>query len=162
MSDEKETEQINVEVPKRTKELAKEELEHGGLTRVIRERLSEIAHGAESTKKERLKDQLEELRDERKKLKGERMEIDEQLDVVERKIERAESKLDELRDTESEYEGALQIIEEQMHNDGIRIFVGHGRVRDAAKIGNCTEQDVINDIQQRNPNLPEEQFTEGI
>jgi chromosome segregation ATPase len=162
MTDDEDTEQINVEVPARTKELAKDQLEHGGLTRVIREKLTQIAHGEEASEIERVKDQLHELRDERRDLKRERHDIDQQLEKVDVKIERAENKLDELRDKEGEYEGALQMIEEEMHNEGMCVFEGHGRIKNAADIGDCTQQDVINDLKERNPDLPQEQFSQNL
>lgn len=157
MSDE-EVAQVNVEVSASTKELAKKKLEHGGLTRVVRERLTEIAHGTDVSQKEQLQDQLEELREERHQLKTERNRIDEQLDEVERKMERVESRLDELRDKEGEYEGAIQMIEQMMHEESMTVFEDHGRIITAAKCGNCSESDVIQDLRERNPGLDDELF----
>lgn len=154
-------EQINVEVPATTKELAMRELEHGGLTRVVRETLERVAHGEQSTEIERVKDQLSDLRDTRQDLQKERNAIDDKLDDVERKIERAESRLDELRDKEGEYDGALQMVEERMHSDGMRVFPEHAKIQDAASVGDCSPEDVIDDLRERNPELPDTQFTEG-
>ncbi len=156
------TEQINVEVPSRTKELAKQELEHGGLTRVIREKLTQIAHGEEVSEIERVKDQLQELRDERRKLKHESYDIDQQLEKLDVQIERAENKLDQLRDKVGEYEGALRMLEEQMQNEDMSVFEGHGRIENAAEIGECSQQDVIDDLKSRNPDLPDSQFSQNV
>jgi chromosome segregation ATPase len=155
-------EQINVEVPAETKELAKGKLEHGGLTRVVRETLERIAHGEQSTEIERVKDQLADLRDTRQSLQKDRNRIDDELDDIERKIERAENRLDELRDKQGEYEGALQMIEDAMHEEGMHVFTDHGQVQEAAKIGDCSPGDVIEDLQERNPELPEERFTDAV
>jgi chromosome segregation ATPase len=157
-----ETESVHVEVPKSTKELAKEQLEHGGLTRVVREELERIAHGSETSEKQRLQDHLQDLRDERKHLKTERTEIDNQIDDLEVKIERIENKLDNIRDREGEYEGALRMIEEMMEKHGMNVDVGHGKVEDAARVGNCTPEDVIADLKDRNPQYGPERFSEGV
>lgn len=157
MSDE--TEPVYVEVPAETKQLAKERLEHGGLTRVCRERLEEIAHGKETSEKNRVKDQLKDLRDKRRELKTQRDEIESELDDIEIKIERAEQRLDEIQDREGEYEGALSMLEEQLA-DGNHLFIGHGQVQEAAERGNCTQQDVLDDLKERNPTIPDEQFEE--
>lgn len=161
MSD-KEMVRVYAEVPKRSKKIAKRKLEHGGLTREIRECIERIAHGAEVSEKQRLKDDLEEMRDERQGLKQERSRIDDDLDALERKIERAENKLDQLRDKEGEYEGALRMIEESMHEDGMCVFEGHGQVQEAAELGNCSQDDVVNDLKNRNPTLPDSRFNEQL
>jgi len=166
MSDDGEDmEQINVKVPARTKELAKQRLEHGGITRVVRESLTRVAHGEEASEKERVKDHLEELRDERRELKNERNQIDDKLDELDVKIERAEDRLDELRDKEGEYEGALQMIESAIRGEDrerpMNVFVGHGQVEHAAELANCSQEDVIEDLKERNPNLPDSRFTKG-
>lgn len=153
-----EMDQINVRVPAETKELAKRKLDHGGLTRVVRERLMEIAHGAEITEKARLKQHLEELREERRELKRRRADIDDRLEELEGKIARAEDRLDSIRDREGEYEGALQMLEAEMHDTGMHVFEDHAKVQEAALVGQCSPEDVLDDLRERNPNLPEEQF----
>jgi len=158
MSDDEPTEQVNVQVPKRTKELAKEKLEHGGLTRVIRESLSRVAHGEETTERERVKDHLKELRDEKREKLSERNRIDDQIAELEVKIERAESRLEELEDKVGEYEGMLQVIEHLMHDEGMHVYPGHSRIQDAAQTGNCTAEDVVADLKERNPDLDDEMF----
>jgi len=163
MSDrQEETESVHVEVPKSTKEQAKKQLEHGGLTRVVREELERIAHGSEVSEKKRLQDQLQELRDERTEKKKERNTLDNELEELEVKIERIENKLDNIRDREGEYEGALRMIEEMMEKHGMNVDFGHGKVEDAARVGNCTVEDVIADLKDRNPQYGPERFSEGV
>jgi len=157
MTDE-ETAAVNVQVPERTKELAKDKLEHGGITRVVTEALANVAHGAKTTEMERVKDSLRDLRDERQGLQNERNKIDDQLDDIERKIERAEERLESLRDKEGEYEGALSAIEAEMRDEDISVFPSHGRVTSAAEVGGCDPEKVIADLKERNPELPDERF----
>lgn len=157
-NDDEELAQINVKVPERTKELAKEELEHGGLTRVVQETLSQIAHGGKTTERQRTLDHLEELRDEKREKVEERNTLDSEINDLELKIERAENRLDELDDKMGEYEGMLQLIESQMHEEQMHVDPGHGKIRDAAKKAGCDESDVIDDLRERNPDLPEGQF----
>lgn len=151
-------EQINVNVPKRTKEVAKKKLEHGGITRVVREQLSRVAHGDEVSEFERVRDKLNELRDERRELISEREQIEDELDQLEREIERAEQRLDELRDKKGEYEGVLKTIEELMRENGLRIDPGNGHVENAAKAGNCDPVDVVKDLEARNPEMDADRF----
>jgi len=161
MTDE-DTEQIHVKVPSETKEIAKQRLEHGGITRVVREALSRVAHGEEATERERTKDQLKEWRDEKREKVQERNQLDSDIEDLEIKIERAENRLEELEDKVGEYEGTLRVIEERMHEDRMHVDPGHGSVKEAATVGNCTPEDVIEDLQDRNPNLPLEQFEQKM
>jgi chromosome segregation ATPase len=161
MSDDDDMTQINVEVPESTKELAKEELGHGGLSRVIRQRLTEIAHGEQVGKRERIADQLEELRDEKREKVSARNKLDNQIADLDIKIERKERTMQDLEDSVGQYEGYLQSIEDQMHEHEMSVFVGHGQVETAAKLGDCTETDVLDDLRERNPDLPDEQFEEN-
>lgn len=153
--------QINVKVPRDTKELAKKQLDHGGLSERVRQELEWIAHGEEVSEKKRLKDRLEDLRSDRQEKKVERANLDREIDELNRKIERVEDQLDSLRDKEGEYEGALQMIEESMREDGMRVFEGHGQIKEAASIGDCSQQTVIQDLQERNGDLPEGRFEQG-
>lgn len=162
MSDSEEMVQLVVEVPKNTKEVAKRNLEYGGLSREVRHTLARIAHGEETAELQRVKDNLEDLRDQREEYKRKRDEIENELSDVERKIERNEQKLSRLRDMESEYEGRLMSIEDQMIQDGMRVFPDHGQILSVAQEYGQEPLDVINDLKERNPDLPDEQFQSGI
>jgi len=129
---------------------------------VVREKLTQVAHGAKTSERERIKDNLQELRDDRRQLKNKREAINDELEEFEIKIQRAEDRLDDLRDKEGEYEGALQMIEDEMHEQGARVFPEHKAVERAARLGDCEELDVIRDLEDRNPDLPEEQFSTEI
>jgi predicted nuclease with TOPRIM domain len=152
---------VNAKIDKDVYETAKAKLDHGGISREIRKTFQRIAHGAEVSEREQIKDRRKEWRDDRRELKHERQAINNQLDELEVKIERAENRLDDLRDKQGEYEGALQMIEDGMHEHGERVFPGHKKIQRAAELGECDAEDVISDLQERNPDLPDEQFTVG-
>jgi len=77
--------QLNVRVPKAAKQRADEKLPHGGLTREVRGRITEIASGR-SSEFERVREELADLRDERREVAADL----EQLDIT---IERKEREL---------------------------------------------------------------------
>ena len=154
--------QVNVEVSQRTKELAKEKLNHGGLSDVIRDTLSRIAHGEATTERQKVQDELRDLRTKRKELKSDRAEIDEQLDLIEVKIERAEQRLNELQDKEGEYEGALTMLENEMQEKGMSVWPDHGKVKEVADIGSCSAGDVIGDLKERNNGFEDDRFQANL
>jgi uncharacterized coiled-coil DUF342 family protein len=88
-------EQLNVRVPRETKEAAKDRLDHGGLTREIRETLHQIAYGTASERADLAAD-LEALRDERRELRTERDYLNSRIENLSQKIERKEARLNEL------------------------------------------------------------------
>lgn len=155
-------EQVHVKVDSRTKKLAKDRLGHGGISELVRTELQRVAHGEEATERERIKSQLAELREKREGLTSERNRINDKLDDIERRIERAEDQLDSIRDKQGEYEGALQVIEQQMAEEGHHVFEGHGQIKDAAEMADCEPADVIEDLKERNPDLPPEQFKQKL
>jgi hypothetical protein len=75
-SDDEETVQVVVNVPKSIRDTAKAKLEYGGLTREIRQRLEEVAFGADLSQRSRLERQREEYRSEIRDLRERRREID--------------------------------------------------------------------------------------
>jgi len=158
MSDDKQMEQLVVEVPKETKQIAKRNLEHGGLSREVRATLTRIAHGEEVAEVKKVKDNLDDLRDTRADLKQQRDTVENELQDVERKIERAENRLDQLRDVESEYKGRLKAIEDRMYDDEMHIWPDHGMVKSAAQEHGKEPSEIIDDIRDRNEDLPSEQF----
>lgn len=161
MSD-KETQQVTARVDKEAYEAAKKHLEHGGITREIRNTINAIAFGETTAEKEQLKQRLAQEREERSELRSQRAQVDRKLENKDRIIERIESRLDTLRDKEGEYEGALQMIESDIINEHKNVFVGHDQVKNAAEMGNCTQEDVIDDLKERNPDIPDQRFERGI
>jgi len=136
---------------------------HGVLSDVLRTAANREAFGAEVSERRRLKDQLEDLRDERGELQKERARIESELNEVNRKIERTEARLDELRDREGEYEGRLADIEETLHrNPQTCVWETHPRVEEAAELVDKAPAEVIEELQERNPELGDEKFTEGV
>lgn len=160
-ADDGEYEQVNVKVPKRTKELAKKQLEHGGISRVIREALEREAHGERTTERARVKDHLNDFREERRSKKSKRDRLNDDLDELDVKIDRAEQRLDELDDREGQYEGVLTALDEHLAEGG-HVFPDHGMVERAAEVGGCAPQDVIDDLRDRNPDLPDERFKQMV
>lgn len=148
---------VNVRVDKDTKELAKQKLDHGGLTEVVEEALARVAHGEETTERQRVQDHLEELRSERAELRSERDSLNDRLDELDRKIARAEERLDSLMEQDGEYDGMLQMLEERLHS-GKPVDKSIAEVKRAAETGGKEPREVISDLQERNPDVPEDAY----
>lgn len=140
-----------------TVEQAKQKLDHGEMSERLRQTLTAIAHGADASERERVKDRLQDARADRDELQSEIRTKQQQLQTKEREIERLEERLDALMDQESEYDGFLQGIEQDLA-DGMHVFQGHQKIERAAELGDCSQQDVLDDLRERNPSLPSGQF----
>ena len=156
-SKDKEMVPVNFEAPKEPYERAKEKLEFGEMSEVLRGRINEVAYGAETTRREELRERLHDLRDDKREIDRSIDELQSDRDDVERKIERVENQLDSIRDADSEYNGALEMLESELQN-GKRIFPQHDGVERAARIAEKPKQEVLTDLQERNPDVPDHAF----
>lgn len=151
---------VNFKANSQTVKEVKDKLEHGEMSEELRARLDEIAHGADVSEENRLMDHLQTLREDRRELRREREQIEEDIEEKNRNIERIETRLDELRDQEGEYDGVLAMLEADLQ-DGVRIMEGTDKVKRAAQIGDCEPSDVIQDLKDRNPDIPDEAFRQA-
>jgi chromosome segregation ATPase len=149
--------QINFSVDQDAKELAKGKLEHGELSEALRETVRSIAFGEEVGKHEKIKARLLSLRDTKDELRSEKRELEANIEDVEQKIARVEERLDKLDRKEDKYEASLEMLEDQLMT-GTHIFPDHGQVVKAAMLGEKEPEDVINDLQERNPSVPHYAF----
>jgi len=151
--------QVGFEAEKSTVEEVKAKLEYGELSERLRRCLDAIAHGTDVSEETRLTDRLQTLREERRDLRQERDNIEKDIEEKTRDIERVEQRLDNLREQDGEYDGVLAMLEEDLHS-GIRILGGSNKVAKAASIGDCSKADVIEDLKERNPDVPAKAFRE--
>lgn len=151
--------QINFTVDEDAKELAKERLDHGELSNQLRQTIREIAFGEDISKRAKLQDRLDNLKDRRDELKRQKEEIESELDEITSKIERVDNRLSELETKEDAYQGALEMLEDQLMS-GTHIDPNHGQVKKAAHLGEKEPDDVIQDLKERNPSVPEYAFVE--
>lgn len=158
MTDEKMT-QVGFKANSDAHERAKRRLEHGELSRRLRETVEEIAYGTETTERRRLKEKLDDLRQDKRDVENEIENKRHERDELDREIARVEDRLDTMIQQDGEYDGFLQSMESDLR-DGMRFDIGHGKVEDAAETGDCSREQVIQDLKERNPDVPDRAFRE--
>jgi len=149
--------QINFTVERDAKELAKEKLEYGELSTELRETIQRIAFGEEISKREQSRKRLAELRDEKDRLRADKREIEAEVEEIEQQITRIEERLEDMERREDKYETSLEMLEETLHEGG-HVFRDHGQVIKASKIGGNDPEDVIDELKERNPSVPDHAF----
>lgn len=138
-------------------ETAKGKLEHGELSERLRETIRTIAYGAETTERERLREKLKDLREDGREIDQQIRELRVDREEINRDIERVETRLEQLQEDDGKYDGVLEMLETDL-SDGVRITSGSPRVQRAAEIGNCEPTQVIDDLKDRNPEIPDKAF----
>lgn len=146
--------QATFNVDREVWEAALEQLEHGEMSERLRQFVEQIAFGAEVNERKRLMQQMEHLRSERSELEGRIANMQRMRDNHERKISNIEQRLSQLDDRVGKFEGAVETIEELLFAGG-RITVDNPQVERAAIIGEVTEEEVIETIRNRNPEVPD-------
>jgi len=137
--------------------MAKKECEHGEFSKELRRTVQRLAYGAETSRREQVKEQLADLRDERDEVREERRRKEQQERKLDKKIERKEQELSDLQDTDAEYQGMLESIEADLYQ-GVRIWEDTTTVKTAANKTGQTPEDVVEDLRERNPDVPDRAF----
>jgi len=153
--------QINFTVEANAKDLAKDKLNHGELSTELRETIHRIAYGEEISKRERLHKRLADLREKKDSKRAEIREKQAEVEEIESEIARIEERLDGMERREDKYEATLEMLEETLYAGG-RVFEEHGQVMKAAKIGGKETEDVIEELKERNPSVPDHAFVQKM
>lgn len=153
--------QITVQVPESVRDAAKEKLEHGGMSQEVRDTLTRVAFGEDINQRSRLESRLESLRDERDELREERRELDAEIENIDSRIDGIEKELSQLSSKEERYEAKLESLEYRIRGEG-RIFSGHSAVQNVAKEAQREPEGVIKDLKDRNPDVPDYAFEDGL
>jgi len=151
---------VTFNAPEDTFQKAKAKLEYGELSEELRSALEQIAHGTDVSEQERTKDLLKEKRKQKRKKQRKITNRQNEVEELNREIERLEDKLDTLAEQDGQYDGFLQSLDEHLHN-GNHVFTGHKQIEKAAELGDCSQEDVLADLRDRNPSISDEQFKEA-
>jgi chromosome segregation ATPase len=153
MSDEEEKQMVTFNIDLDTYQQAKEKLAHGEMSEELRMKLKRIAYGTDASKREQLREKLHTLREDKRDIESEINTLRGKRSEKTRKIERVEQRLDDLRDIEGEYNGALEMLESRLLQ-GERIYIQLDAVENAAQLGEKNKEDVLEDLKDRNPDVP--------
>lgn len=162
MSDSEETVRVVADVPKSIKMAAKEKLPHGGLSQEIEDALSRVAFGEELTQRSRLERQLDDLQKKRQDLQDERRELDAKIETYDNKIETVQREMSNLSSREERYESKLEELEVRLRVEGTRLDPGNTHVKRVAKESQKEVEGVVQDLKQRNPDVPDFAFEDGL
>lgn len=153
--------QIAFNLPGETKQAAQQDLDHGELSEELRGFVRELAFGEDVSERERLQQRLDSIREEKDELRKQRRHLDAEIADLESEESRLEERVNNLTSRQEQYEASLEMLEEIL-GEGGRVDPGHGQVKRAAMIGEREPEDVIEDLKERNPSVPDHAFVEAI
>lgn len=159
--DDEEMSRISVDVKKTHHEMAKRKLEYGGITREIREAIRRVAVGEDMNQRSRLERQLEELQEKRDDLRAKRREIEASIETIETKINGVQHDISQLSSKEERYEAKLEELEYDLREGGQRFYPEHKKIERIAGETQREPEALINDLKERNPDIPDYAFEEG-
>lgn len=156
MNDGDEEVQYTVKMPRRLREDAHRETERGELSTDVRDLFRRKAYGTagskESTELERKQAELEKTRERQDDLRRKRRRIDAELESQQTRETRLEEQIQRLQEQQDERSGTIETLESMLQN-GERMY--DARVRNAIEGTGLDVQIVIEELQERNPDVPD-------
>lgn len=149
--------QVSHLVPESVREDAQKNSGHGDLSDAVRMAYRTVAYGDDYQNTARLKQRLERAKNEYRRLVEEKDAIEAEMEDAEDRIRTLREQLEKAEEADERFEEKMQELESKLHS-GTHIFPNHGDVIEAAEAGGVAEAEVIEELQERNPDVPEDAF----
>jgi chromosome segregation ATPase len=162
MTDQKDDEvRYNVKMRRQLREDAKRNCERGELADEVRNLFRRRAYGEDAagktTELDKAKAEIREVRKRIDDLRDDRAEIENEIESQERRANRLEERIDQLEHSQSQLEQAVEMLENMLQS-GERMWPT--RIKNAADVDVSTADQLYQQLQDRNPELPPEAFEE--
>lgn len=148
------TVRTTITMPRHLRDAAKENAEHGELSERVRSLYRRIAFGEDVDQHETVKLELERVRSDKDDVRAQIRDLQAELDRLETKEARLEEKLSKHTSRQQKYEGHLESLETLLY-DGVHVDEEHPGVEKAANAAQVSPSDVIDDLRERNPQIPD-------
>lgn len=148
-------------VPGHVRDAAQDRTEHGELSERVRTLYQRAAFGEEVAEHDTVQRELNRVRDEKDDVRRQIREKQAELERLERRETRLEEKLSKHTSRKDKFEGHLESLETQLRR-GAHISPSHPGVQRAANTGEVDPEEVIEELQERNPEVPEYAFEDAI
>lgn len=144
-------------VPEHVKEAAKRNTERGEISTELRRTYRKLAFGEAVEREDTERQRLQELREEKDDIRSKIRNLQADLEELEREEARLEERLQNRESREQKYETILETLESELY-DGANITVHRSSVKNAADLKEVTPKEVVEEIKERNPAVPDHAF----
>lgn len=151
---------VSHRVPKHIRDAAQNQTEHGELSELVRDLYRRVAHGDASGGLDSVELELQRVRKEKDQLRGQIGELQNELKSLEQEETRLEEKLTNRRSKQDKYEGHLESIEADLRG-GMYLDDDNERLKRAGRAVGKPPQAVIEDLKERNPDVPDHAFEQA-
>lgn len=143
---------FNVQMPRRLRDDAKRDTDHGELSAEIRDLFRRIAYGGTggSSELDRVRSELDSVRDHIDDLRRQRRKIDAEIESKETRATRLEERIEKLESKSEQFDTTVETLEKVLL-DGSRVFPN--RIDD-----DLDASRVIEELKERNPDVPDHAF----
>jgi len=151
---------FNVQMKRRLRRDAQRKAERGELAQDVRDLFERKAYGegpGETDELERLKNELENERDHIDELRSDRRRIDAKIETSEQAIARLEERISAIQAKRDSVDVALENFEAMLEN-GDRVSPRMNSVKDAAEKRGMSPEQFIEELQERNSEIPDHAF----
>lgn len=154
-------------VPEHIRDAAQSQTRHGEMSEMVRDLYESVGYGTGWSTDDSLELELERVRAEKDSKRASIKSLQNKIQVEQSeldKIEKRETRIEERlvkQQGESKYEGHIESLESLLHS-GVHVWIGHPTVKTAANAGTVTQQEVIEHLQDENPEIPPERFEEKL
>lgn len=154
MTDKDEEVRFNVKMRRQLRDDAKRNSERGELSEDVRDLFRRKAYGVDGTtdnsELERAKAELRDVRERTDDLRKERRRIDAEIETQETRAARLEERISKMEEQGEKFETVVDTLESMLLN-GARVF--------PERVDNDVDAErVINELKQRNPDVPDHAF----
>lgn len=153
--------QVSHLVPKSLKEAAQANAKHGELSEVVRDAYRVVAYGGSYAETGRLEQEIRKVQSDRERVAEKLDELQSELELLEQREAELQEHLDQAETVDEQVESLLAEMEEMIYA-GEPVFPDHGKVQTTAGLAGTSEEEIIERLQTRNPELPAAAFTARI
>lgn len=156
MSDDEKV-QTTTLMKRHVRDTAHEKTEHGEMSERVRALYREVAYGEVYDEREQLQTRLDNLTEKLAEKRRKKNDLESDISDIEAKVDKVQRRLSEQNTESAEYKAHLESIESMLH-DGQRVTTQMSAVETAAEKKGVTREDVIEQLKERNPDVPEAAF----
>ena len=156
MSDDEKVQAI-VEMPRHLREAAQDKTDFGEMSERVRALYREVAYGEVYDERQQLQARLDELTEELSNERRKKREIESNINDLETEIDKVQRRISERSTESAEYKAHLESLEAELM-DGRRVTTQMNAVATAAEKKGVMKTVVIEQLKERNPDVPDYAF----
>ena len=144
-------------LPEHLKDAGLRNSEHGEMAERCRDQFRRVGYGEEVQNEEALRRELETVRNKKDEVDAEIRDLQSERERLARKETRLEERVEKTDSRKEKYDGMLESAESLLAQGG-HVYPHHPIIKNAADLMKITTEEVIDDLKDRHPAIPDHAF----